>query len=59
MKGHTSFVIKVEFSKDGHKMASISYDKTINIWNAHKYSLIKKIKGFSSGINYVSWTHDS
>ncbi|CAE6441964.1 unnamed protein product [Rhizoctonia solani] len=49
--GHTSPVTSVAFSPDGNSIASGSYDKTIQTWDAHRPSPIgKPLTGHSGSI---------
>eukprot|EP01130_Rhizamoeba_saxonica_P017463 TRINITY_DN8476_c0_g1_i1.p1 TRINITY_DN8476_c0_g1~~TRINITY_DN8476_c0_g1_i1.p1 ORF type:complete len:927 (+),score=232.91 TRINITY_DN8476_c0_g1_i1:281-3061(+) len=59
-EGHGHYVMKVDFNpKDPNQFASASLDKTVKMWgltsNRPHYSLDKKLKGHTKGINSVSF----
>ena len=44
LKGHTSFVLSVAFSPDGKRIASVSGDKTLKIWDAETGKVLGTLK---------------
>ena len=48
---HTSGVYRVRFSKDGNKLVSSSYDKTLMIWSVETRNCLGKLTGHTG---YVS-----
>ncbi|MGB7381143.1 MAG: TIR domain-containing protein [Rivularia sp. (in: cyanobacteria)] len=43
--GHNGLISRVEWSQDGNKLASSSFDKTIKIWNVETGECIQTLKG--------------
>jgi WD40 repeat protein/tetratricopeptide (TPR) repeat protein len=44
LSGHTNFCISVEFSPDGARLASASYDGTVRIWNTTSWETEQTLK---------------
>lgn len=57
LAGHTNAVYTVDFSPDGHYLASGSFDKQILIWSTQSGKLERTYKG-GSGIYEVCWDRD-
>lgn len=45
LKGHTDWVTTVDFSPDGHFLASCSYDSTVRLWDVTSGAERRRIKG--------------
>jgi WD40 repeat protein len=59
LAGHENGVDCVAFSRDGKKIVSGSWDKTIRIWNAETGGVISgPFKGHKSGVNSVMFSPD-
>ena len=48
--GHTSCVWRVRFSKDGNKLVSSSYDKTLMIWSVETRKCLGKLTGHTGEV---------
>ena len=57
--GHTSRVTSVAWSPDGKLLASASFDKTVQVWNAVNGQHIRTCKGHLERVNAVAWSPDS
>jgi serine/threonine protein kinase len=57
--GHSSRITQVAWSPDGHYLASTSYDKTAQLWDATSGKHLKTYKGHSARINGLAWSPDS
>lgn len=54
--GHTSRVTSVAWSPDSQKIASASYDKTVQIWEASTGKLLLSYRNHSDQIFDVAWS---
>jgi WD40 repeat protein len=50
-KGHNASVLHSEFSPDGKKIISTSWDKTSKIWDVKTGKLFTTLKGYSNDVN--------
>ena len=51
LEGHSGIIKSVVFSHDSARLASVSYDKTVKIWDASSGECLQTLKGHSSIIN--------
>ncbi len=58
-RGHSSAVDAVVWSPDGTRIASGSWDKTVQVWNAANGSKIYTYRGHSYAVVAVAWSPDS
>lgn len=57
ISGHTDIVTGVAWSPDGSKLASVSFDKTLRIWDARNGKQIKRLD-IGQNANCVAWSRD-
>jgi serine/threonine protein kinase len=57
-RGHKSAVTAVAWSPDGRRMASSSYDSTVQLWNASDGSHLFTYKGHRAPVFSVAWSPD-
>jgi WD40 repeat protein len=55
-RGHSSAVTSIAWSPDGRRIASGSFDKTVQVWNAADGSHILTYRGHSDIVNAVAWS---
>ncbi len=55
---HTGKVMSVSWSPDGKKLASASYNKTVQIWDGTTGKELKKCTGHMGRVMSVSWSPD-
>ena len=56
--GHSTRVTSVAWSPDSTRIASASFDKTVQIWDAATGRHILTYKGHSDRVLCVAWSHD-
>lgn len=59
LNGHTSGFIDACFSPDGNRIASVSYDKAINLWDAFTAIKIATLTGHSDRVTGVCFSPDA
>ncbi|PNP59224.1 hypothetical protein FNYG_14995 [Fusarium nygamai] len=59
LEGHSERVDFVVFSHDSKKVASVSFDKTVRIWNAETGACERVLEGHSNWVMSVVFSHDS
>jgi WD40 repeat protein len=57
--GHSSSIYAVAFSHDSTKLASMSHDKTVKLWDASSGAFLRTLTGHRDWINSVTFSHDS
>ncbi len=55
---HTSRVVAVAWSPDGKRLASASYDKTVQVWDAANGNKLVTYRGHLDRVNAVVWSPD-
>jgi WD40 repeat protein len=58
-QGHTDRITAVAWSPDGKYIASASYDKTVQIWNATNGKHLMTYQGHNARVNSIAWSPDS
>ncbi len=58
LRGHTSAIKSVRFSRDGRKLASSSNDKSIRLWDVGKRKEIATLKGHTDFITCITFSPD-
>ena len=54
LDGHTGFVCKLAFSKDGRRLISASTDQTIRFWDTGSWTETKVLRGHSDEVHAVA-----
>src|SRR6185436_17500954 len=54
LAGHTSWVSKLVFSKDGRRLISASVDQTIRFWNTNDWTETRVLRGHTNEIHAVA-----
>ena len=57
-KGHSDIVASVAWSPDSKRIASASWDKTVQVWNATDGGNIYTYHGHSNELESVAWSPD-
>jgi WD40 repeat protein len=58
LEGHSASVDVVQFSPDGSKLASASWDKKVKVWDASTGARLHALKGHSGGVLAVQFSLD-
>ena len=53
-----NFIRSVEFSKDGDKIASGSYDQSVRVWDASTGAALQHLSGHTGSVNSVAFSHN-
>ncbi len=56
--GHTFYVVSVQFSPDGKKVVTGSWDKTARIWDAKNGILLHTLEGHTDWVGLAVFSHD-
>jgi WD40 repeat protein len=57
--GHSSRATSVAWSRNGTRIVSASFDKTVRVWNAANGNSIQKYEGHFDRVQAVAWSPDS
>ena len=57
--GHASRITQIAWSPDGKYLASASFDKTVQLWDATSGKHVKTYKGHGARVNGLVWSPDS
>ena len=58
LEGHNDSITSIQWSSDGSKIASGSYDKTIKVWDIITGTCIHTLQGHTNYVRSVSWSPD-
>ncbi len=58
-RNHSKEVVGVAWSPDGTRIASASYDHTVQVWDAANGGHIYTYRGHSAQVHSVEWSPDS
>ncbi len=58
IKGHRDVIYDAEFSPDGRLVATCSYDRMINLWNAADGALVRTLSGHNGAIYSIAFSPD-
>jgi WD40 repeat protein len=56
LQGHKALINKITWSSDGNKLASVSEDGTVRIWNIEKGECILEDKKCKEGVISIEWS---
>ena len=59
LEGQSNWVWSVALSRDSKRLASVSRDMTIKLWNISNGVCLQTFKGHSSSVNSITFNHDS
>jgi len=58
LKGHTKPIRHAAWKKDGSQVASVSWDKTLRIWDMEDGHEMDLLEGPTTNLSYVAWSPD-
>ena len=56
--GHSESVYSVAFSHDSTRLASVSFDNTVKVWDASSGECLRTLQGHSRSVTSVAFSHD-
>ncbi|KAL2193341.1 NWD1 protein, partial [Corynascus similis CBS 632.67] len=59
LEGHSGSVESVAWSYDATRLASVSRDKTVRIWDPKTGQCISTLKGHGNSVYPVAWSHNA
>jgi WD40 repeat protein len=59
LEGHSDSVNSVTFSYNSEWLASASFDRTVNIWDASSGECLQTLRGHSNFVKSAAFSHDS
>jgi WD40 repeat protein len=59
LEGHSNGVKSVAFSHDSTKLASVSHDNTVKLWDANSGACLQTFTDHSEPVTSVAFSHDS
>jgi dipeptidyl aminopeptidase/acylaminoacyl peptidase len=57
--GHEDFIFSVNWSPDGSRIATASFDETVKVWDAANGQLLLDLQGHNDRVSMVVWFPDS
>ena len=58
LHGHTGLILRLEFSKDGTRLASASFDRLAKVWDVSSGQELASLYGNNSNVFGVSFSPD-
>jgi WD40 repeat protein len=58
LEGYPKFIWSIDWSPDGRYLATGGDDRTIKIWDASTWKLVKTLQEHTDGIRGISWSPD-
>jgi WD40 repeat protein len=58
LTGHTKLISELAFAPDGSRLASASYDSTVNVWEVAAGRLHQTLTGHMERVHRVAWSPD-
>ncbi len=58
LSGHEDTISQIKYSPDGKLIASVSWDRTIKLWDVGSGALVNTLKGHQDGINTIAFSPD-
>ena len=56
LQGHKDFISRIAWSPDGQSLASVSFDRTIKLWDTEGGELRQTLEGHPLNIHSVAWS---
>jgi WD40 repeat protein len=58
LQGHSDIVASAQFSPDGQRIVTASYDRTARVWNAVDGRLLAILQGHTSYVQHANFSPD-
>ena len=59
LKGHTSWVSDLAFTKDGRQLISSGTDQTIRVWDTENWTTVRVLRGHHDEVFAIAFSQDS
>ncbi|MEO0377011.1 MAG: hypothetical protein AAF329_20830, partial [Cyanobacteria bacterium P01_A01_bin.17] len=59
LTGHQQAVNAIEFSPDGRKLASASFDRKVKLWDGRNGTFLATLTGHVASVYSIAWSPDS